>query len=646
MCGIFGFNSKAKSHFSWDKFNILGLFNDTRGGDACGLAAGQNLIHDNDKFKRFPDLVANFYVPEVDKEVKSIFGHSRKSSVYHGGLKHIEHTQPIAFRDDDLNITKIGIHNGTIYNHEKLAKEYGVPKTFTYVNSEGESSEYEMNDSQVLLYILCELNDYSVLTKYEGTAALAWYDYNTEELKLYSGSSLGSENTKVASRERPLFIGEFKNHIWFSSIIDPLKIISNNEDDNIHSVPENTILIIKNGKVIDSIFNNDTNREKCSGYKVYTKTYNTKVDPWYKKDHNKFKTEFKPYTKSSPAYTASNKLDDEEIPANTFGVERKLVFARGRYWFMEKPAHGIYHVDEIGYVNRTKKTIMTNKNHYSTYANIEHDAPITEGKAQKTMPYYFINGNMINDHFDFNKAIRIWNSIKNTYNKHSINVILSKYFVYPSCTEGIPNSCIKYNEDRRAASYFNGEFQPLWSAYEYEFNLGKFMSRSLPMNGPAIANHETITVVDEDDCIACKGTGISSKGGVCVACEGTGRKFIDTVDDNMEDDDCAWCEGTGMDEYGNNCVWCEGTGKILGTVIKGSEDNTKEYESTFEAYENDAYRDIAKTEVQKELSDVLRVLDSAIHNIEEYTQYDNSVEKVYDTLMEVETILNLTEKSL
>ncbi len=41
-CGIFAFYGDNK-YFSRDKFNILGIFNDSRGGDACGIGSNNYL---------------------------------------------------------------------------------------------------------------------------------------------------------------------------------------------------------------------------------------------------------------------------------------------------------------------------------------------------------------------------------------------------------------------------------------------------------------------------------------------------------------------------------------------------------------------------------------------------------------------------
>lgn len=37
MCGIFGIINKKKSDFDKTTFNVLGINNDTRGGDSCGV---------------------------------------------------------------------------------------------------------------------------------------------------------------------------------------------------------------------------------------------------------------------------------------------------------------------------------------------------------------------------------------------------------------------------------------------------------------------------------------------------------------------------------------------------------------------------------------------------------------------------------
>ena len=103
-CGIFGFIGDL-SYFSWDKFNILGIINDSRGGDACGIAMGKDVYHFNDKEnKLYYDMIAKMVMPKIDDNIPFIFGHTRKTSAnaLHTGA--INYTQPYKIYDSKKNL--------------------------------------------------------------------------------------------------------------------------------------------------------------------------------------------------------------------------------------------------------------------------------------------------------------------------------------------------------------------------------------------------------------------------------------------------------------------------------------------------------------------------------------------------------------
>lgn len=67
-------------------------------------------------------------------------------------------------------------------------------------------------------------------------------------------------------------------------------------------------------------------------------------------------------------------------------------------------------------------------------------------------------------------------------------------------------------------------------------------------------------------CIACSGSGISSKMGQCFPCKGSGKVPADRPPDNVKV--CPHCKGTGKVSEGfpfesKSCFSCEGAGKVL-----------------------------------------------------------------------------------
>ena len=145
-------------YFNWDKFNTLGLFNDERGGDACGRVVNDKVVWGVDKVKKYVDLICEINNTPLRIKSNTVLGHCRKASS--GGKMDI-YAQPVVLFKSDLDMTKIkdthmisglksmkdtdivfsGIHNGTIENYLDLAEKYGI-ETLNH------------NDSRVLLSIL------------------------------------------------------------------------------------------------------------------------------------------------------------------------------------------------------------------------------------------------------------------------------------------------------------------------------------------------------------------------------------------------------------------------------------------------------------------------------------------------------------
>lgn len=45
MCGIFGYAGKNPKTFNKAKFDILGLYNNSRGGDSCGVTTDGEIYY-------------------------------------------------------------------------------------------------------------------------------------------------------------------------------------------------------------------------------------------------------------------------------------------------------------------------------------------------------------------------------------------------------------------------------------------------------------------------------------------------------------------------------------------------------------------------------------------------------------------------
>jgi glucosamine 6-phosphate synthetase-like amidotransferase/phosphosugar isomerase protein len=156
MCGLYGIINNGPKPFRKDIFTVLGITNDRRGGDSCGVFIDDRVEYGIDQRALFEnffwdcDLLNNTEVCEI------ALGHDRKASI--GGIT-VEKAHPILIKNDEGKIEFVLIHNGTIHNYEELAKEY-IP----------DIDCSKMSDSQVLALILYH-KGFEVLDKYNGGTA-------------------------------------------------------------------------------------------------------------------------------------------------------------------------------------------------------------------------------------------------------------------------------------------------------------------------------------------------------------------------------------------------------------------------------------------------------------------------------------------
>lgn len=271
-CGIWLYHGdNKKSKWNWSKFDLLGVMNDERGGDANGRYSGRELEHSNDiKNRKYKDYIKLNYPPSISKESTTIIGHARKSSSYHGSNNNLGYTQPIArWNDDYTKINGILVHNGTLYNTDELIEKYKISKKINYRigdNNENVVEELDTNDSHILADILLVKKDFDVLKDYRGTASLVWYDATQNKLFVWAGESKFYEHGN-ASEERPLYSLNGEDHLWVSSLEDPLGWIRHQSELDVEEVPKNTIQVFQNGRLIEQIPVDRSSQSQTSHYK-------------------------------------------------------------------------------------------------------------------------------------------------------------------------------------------------------------------------------------------------------------------------------------------------------------------------------------------------------------------------------------------
>lgn len=210
MCGIFGIINTQHRQFDKRAFFTLGINNDSRGGDACGVFIDGKVDYGTSDASKF---FINFYdkskLIEETNKCKIALGHCRKASV--GGVSP-EKAQPCVIYNENGKVDFVVTHNGTIKNYEDLAKKY-IPD----INING------LTDSQVITLIFYH-KGFDMLTEYIGTAAFVAVDYrpNTPKVYLFHGKSLATKYVEKTTEERPLYLISNKNTTVYSSIPDYL----------------------------------------------------------------------------------------------------------------------------------------------------------------------------------------------------------------------------------------------------------------------------------------------------------------------------------------------------------------------------------------------------------------------------------------
>ena len=205
MCGIFGCINNEYTTFKKGFFNALGIANDKRGGDSCGIFIDKKVEYGIGKTKLYEDFFLESELLQETSKCHIALGHCRAGSA--GYAKTIKEAQPVVIKKDD-EIEFVVIHNGTIHNQTELAKKY-IPD----VDIIG------MTDSQVMTHIFYH-KGYDVLSEYNGSAVFVIVDYRHKKPKIYfwKGESKQSAGSKDVSEERPFYHVKIDGTLIFSSI--------------------------------------------------------------------------------------------------------------------------------------------------------------------------------------------------------------------------------------------------------------------------------------------------------------------------------------------------------------------------------------------------------------------------------------------
>lgn len=353
MCGIFGTITNDVNNLDLTKIHLLGVMNEDRGTDSCGLYLDGVIYAGFEKnLSTYRNFALSMY--KKPKHYPFILGHTRQASP--GAKITVENVHPFGFGfNKKKGYSFVGAHNGTLYNKEDLAKEFGVDL---------KSGDREKIDSEILLECIYKSKNFKVLEKYHGAAALSFVDVRNNKMYLYSGSS-GEYTTVKPVLERPLHVYvESETVLHYSSESLPLMLLGAS-DDEVFQIENNIVYEFTPGdfanakeypidrskmtqkKEYFNNYGNYGNYGKYGGYGGWGDIYDEEpvgatIDIYHnllhKDDHTKMKKiEYKYFKSTPPLHLTKEKNITYSLGGLYYTNDSKSVntLANGVYIYME-----------------------------------------------------------------------------------------------------------------------------------------------------------------------------------------------------------------------------------------------------------------------------------------------------------------------
>lgn len=324
MCGIFGIITPKPRKLDKRAFCVLGVNNDSRGGDSCGIFIDKKYEYGVNEYKLFYNFFPKSKLLDSTNKCQVALGHCRKASV---GAINAANAQPVVIRNPkSAEVEFVLIHNGTIVNYLEMAKKY-IP----------EIDVKDMTDSQVMAHIFYYAG-YEVLEEYIGAGAFVIVDYRSDDdpiVLLFKGESKGSRYAATTTVERPLFCTYSSTEFIFSSIMDYLKALRPNRE--VFTITPNKLLQLK------------------SDGNLYTvKEYNRK-NLWQTKDaYSNIHTSYSYNGGSSKAQLPFYGDYENDAFYEKYWGDVVEMDQNGVYLINNVLAHGLHWVDALGNVERRK----------------------------------------------------------------------------------------------------------------------------------------------------------------------------------------------------------------------------------------------------------------------------------------------------
>lgn len=245
-CGIFSWAGSDVSLFDQAKYNILGIYNVSRGKDSCGVYYDGDVYYGIGNRSNYLDFIKDNRIDLMQSPI--VIGHTRAASP--GNKVDVDNAHPFLLENEEGVYDFVGCHNGTIYNSKELALKYDVPAEIDIPNAKVFPFKRTLIDSEIILRILQKTKNYEVLKQYNGGAAIVWsFLEEPNVIYAFKGASKSSSYNKIETTERPLhYYQDKKGSLYISSIDSSLQSIGGDKDE-IGEFEENTIYIIKDGDI-------------------------------------------------------------------------------------------------------------------------------------------------------------------------------------------------------------------------------------------------------------------------------------------------------------------------------------------------------------------------------------------------------------
>lgn len=450
MCGIFGFSGKAGERVNLHKLMVLGLFNESRGKDACGYYYNGFIdkgVFTNANFHKF---ISENKLISGSLECSVFMGHTRKATcgqyTYEGAHPHI------------INDDYVQTHNGVIKNVWPLCTKYNIEHKNMFVDSIG------------LAQLIAKIGPKTVLEEYVGSAALAFtFKSNPRALYLYHGSSKERKDGELVL-ERPLYILYQPEGIYYSSMFEALDAINlepNSSEYKCGSLMPNFVFEIVDGKftgkklAINRINNNIVEPTPSSRY-VYQQ---------YPNQSNNYQQE--KYKLSDAVVNQLDRLKskqnnhDDIIVNEQLNYDEKMIgsvmYFRGRYYRIQRHTprngpEGLAHTLLDGsYIINSDGLI------------IDDEENSTKVPSSKENRYFFISGILIKCKSEYIrlKDKGIMGASQDTFKQLSRS---SKYPIIQIYQVHKVGDTLWYHRGHLVKTY---SFTPKWSKNHYRIDNGR-----------------------------------------------------------------------------------------------------------------------------------------------------------------------------